>query len=256
MPAHSPGRSANLPRSIVTLLAITMLLLVAAQLPAPPALAGTVSAENYDAFWLWGGVAPQKVLDHARTVYVLQGEVREGRGPDARTDILAQGVSMPRRSDGEIWLVYRAGTLQWTPRIYSVILAQLDRWRRAGNPVVGIQIDFDAGARQLPRYVDFLKDLRARLPDDCKLGITGLLDWSSRVDPQTVNQLKNVVDEVIVQTYQGSQTIEDYAAYLPRLRNLALPFKIGLIQDGQWQAPAYLAEQPWFRGYVVFLRNP
>jgi hypothetical protein len=196
------------------------------------------------------------VLDRARTVYVLQGAVRPGRGPDAQADIVAQGVSMPRRRGGEIWLVYRADTLQWTPRVYAVILAQLRRWRQAGNPVVGIQIDFDAGARYLPRYVDFLTDLRRRLPDDCKLGITGLLDWSSRADPDTVNQLKTVVDEVIVQTYQGRRTIADYTAYLPRLSRLALPFKIGLVQGGEWQPPAYLADQPWFRGYVVFLRNP
>jgi hypothetical protein len=267
------------------LLRIASSLLLATAIPlAQPARADTVRAESYDAFWLWGGVVPQPVLDRARTIYVLQGAVRARRGPDARADIVAQGVSMPRTTtqpatqtagpaashspsqtasqaaipdqDRQIWLVYRADTLQWTPRVYAVVLAQLQRWRTAGNHAVGIQIDFDAGARHLPRYVEFLKDLRTRLPDDCKLGITGLLDWSSRVDPDTVNLLKNVVDEVVVQTYQGRRTIDDYAAYLPRLKNLALPFKVGLIQDGQWQPPPYLADSPWFRGYVVFLRNP
>jgi hypothetical protein len=247
-------------------IASTLLLAVAILLPQP-ARADTVRAESYDAFWLWGGVVPQPVLDRARTIYVLQGAVRARHGATA-SDIVAQGVSMPRATpqsasqaeaptlDRKMWLVYRADTLQWSPRVYAVVLAQLQRWRSAGHPVVGIQIDFDAGARYLPRYVDFLKDLRARLPSDCKLGITGLLDWSSRVDPDTVNQLKNVVDEVVVQTYQGRHTIDDYAAYLPRLSHLALPFKVGLIQNGEWQPPLYLAESPWFRGYVVFLRNP
>jgi hypothetical protein len=37
---------------------------------------------------------------------------------------------------------------------------------------------------------------------------------------------------------------------------LGLPFKIGLIQGGNWDAPRYIATSPWFRGYVVFLQNP
>ena len=64
------------------------------------------------------------------------------------------------------------------------------------------------------------------------------------------------MDEVVVQTYQGRHTIENYSAYLPRVSQLNLPFKIGLIQGGNWDAPSYIAESPWFRGYVVFLQNP
>jgi hypothetical protein len=85
--------------------------------------------------------------------------------------------------------------------------------------------------------------------------ITGLLDWSSRITPGQVNQLRGIVDEVVVQTYQGRHTIENYAAYLPRVTQLNLPFKIGLIQGGSWDAPTYMADNPWFRGYVVFLQN-
>jgi hypothetical protein len=224
-----------------------------AQAPTAPQ---TIRAEDYDAFWLWGGVAPQAVLAQARIVYVLQGQVQARRGHDDETDIVAQGIAVPRLRGGEAWLVYRARTLRWTPRIYAVILAQVQRWRAAGNPVAGLQIDFDARTKYLPQYLAFLRELRGHLPPDLKLGITGLLDWSSRADPDTVNQLKNVVDEVVVQTYQGRHTIADYAAYLPRVSRLALPFKIGVIQGGEWQAPAYLTQSPWFRGYVVFLQNP
>jgi len=37
---------------------------------------------------------------------------------------------------------------------------------------------------------------------------------------------------------------------------MKIPFKIGLIHGGDWRAPPSLAANPWFRGYVVFLRNP
>ena len=223
---------------------------------ASPAFA-TVDAHNYDAFWLWSGVAPQPVLKQAKTLYILQGQINSTRRqPERGVQFIAQGISVPRIRQGEVWVVYRAHTLRWPEPVYTKLLAQVQRWKAAGNPVVGIQIDFDARTQYLHEYADFLKDLRQRLPRDLRLSITGLMDWSSNADPAAIAQLKGVVDEVVVQTYQGRHSIPDYAAYLPRMNRLGLPFKIGLIQGGDWQEPAYLQESEWFRGYVVFLQNP
>lgn len=165
-------------------------------------------------------------------------------------------MSVPRITQGDIWLVYRAHTLRWPDRVYTQLLGQVQRWRDAGNPVIGIQIDFDARTQYLHEYAGFLRDLRQRLPADLRLSITGLMDWSSNADPAAIAQLNGVVDEVVVQTYQGRQSIPDYAAYLPRMNRLGLPFKIGLIQGGEWETPGYLKGSEWFRGYVVFLQNP
>jgi hypothetical protein len=226
-----------------------------AMLLAHPLAAGTVDASKYDAFWLWSGVAPQPVLARARTVYVLQGQIEAQRGDESRVHFTAQRGAIPNLLTTEIWLAYRAHTLHWAPRDYEILLAQLERWRHAGNRVVGVQIDFDAHTLHLQEYLEFLKQLRLRLPPDYRLGITGLMDWSSRVDPDEVNQLRGIVDEIVVQTYQGRHTIENYAAYLPRVSRLNIPFKLGLIQGGDWNAPDYLVKSPWFRGYVVFLQN-
>jgi len=220
---------------------------------------GVVDAADYDAFWLWAGVAPQPVLDRAQTLYLLAGQIappHHGRGAGAGpARLIAQGGATPHIRHGQVWIVYRAHTLDWPPDIYSRLLAELVRWRAAGNPVVGVQIDFDARTRHLDQYAAFLADLRARLPADCRLGVTGLLDWSSQADPQALTALAGVVDEVVLQTYQGRHTIPGYEAYLARLDRVKLPFKIGLVQGGDWTAPAGLAGDPWFRGYVVFLRN-
>ncbi len=217
--------------------------------------AGTVDASKYDAFWLWSGVRPQPVLKQARCVYVLQGQIEAKRGDESQVRFIAQGVAVPHDQPVEVWLAYRVHTLHWTPREYAILLAQLHRWRQAGNKVAGVQIDFDAHTLHLQEYVAFLKQLRGQLPSENRLGITGLLDWSSHADPEEVNQLRGIVDEVVVQTYQGRHTIENYSAYLPRVCRLNLPFKIGLIQGGNWDAPSYIAESPWFRGYVIFLQN-
>jgi hypothetical protein len=140
--------------------------------------------------------------------------------------------------------------------VYGEILARLRRWRTAGNLVIGLQIDFDAHTRRLGEYAQFLADLRARLPADCRLSITGLLDWSSQGDSVALDALGGVVDEVVLQTYQGRHTIPSYQAYMASLGRMTIPFRIGLAEGGDWTAPPGLAANPWFRGYVVFLSNP
>ena len=214
--------------------------------------AGTAQVEDYDAFWLWAGVKPQTVLAQARTLYLLQSEVVPGDPPR----LVAQRPAVPRIDHAEVWMVVRVQTLAWPEPVYAQVLAALARWRASGNTVVGVQIDFDAATRHLDDYAAFLGDLRRRLPPDCRLGITGLLDWSSHGDPAELAALAGVVDEVVLQIYQGRHVIPGYQEYLARLDRLALAFRIGLLQGGEWDAPSALADNPWFRGYVVFLLNP
>jgi hypothetical protein len=226
--------------------------LIAGLLLAPAAHAAPTEAADDDAFFLWAGVRPQPVLKQARSLYLLEGQV-ENSDP---VRLMAQRPALPRVSDTEVWMVVRVETLDWPPAVYAQVLSALTRWRSAGNRVVGLQIDFDAGTRHLERYAAFLADLRQRLPQDCRLGITGLLDWSSHGNPAGLAALAGVVDEVVLQIYQGRRVIPGYAGYLAALDRVAIPFRIGLLQGGDWETPDALAANPWFRGYVVFLVNP
>ena len=237
---------------------LTLLMVVALTLQAcGPAAQRPVNAADYDAFWLWAGVTPQPVLARAKSLYILQGQIGFSPGdPAAKGHLIAQGGAMPRMRAGEVWIVYRAHTLNWPPETYDQILRQWRVWRTNGVPVAGIQIDFDARTRHLDQYQAFLRDLRHRLPAGCKLSITGLLDWSSQGDSTVLNSLNGVVDEIVLQTYQGRRTIPGYQAYLASLSKLTVPFRIGLAQGGEWSAPAALKTNPYFRGYVVFLQNP
>ena len=97
--------------------------------------------------------------------------------------------------------------------------------------------------------------LRRWLPPRYRLGITGLLDWSANGDPRGLDLLAGTVDEAVLQIYQGRHVIPGYAGYLARLGGMRMPFRIGLLQGGEWRTPAILLTNPWFRGYVVFLRN-
>lgn len=219
-------------------------------------VAAPVNAGDHHAFLLWSGVNAQAVLAQASTLYLLQGQITAPRNEREPVAFIAQGMSVTRLPQPGVWIVYRAHTLRWPDSVYRKLLGQVQRWQAAGNTIVGVQIDFDARTRYLNEYVAFLKDLRQRLPAYYKLSITGLLDWSSNASPESIKELNGVVDEVVVQTYQGRQSIPDYGAYLPRLSRLGLPFKIGLIQGGEWRKPAWLSSTPGFLGYVVFLQNP
>lgn len=213
-----------------------------------------VEAGDYDSFFLWAGVRPQPALAAAKRLYLLQGEVQLGDigGP---VHLVSRRPAVPHVSGADVWLVVRAETLAWPAGVYATLDATLARWRAAGNRLVGVEIDFDARTRHLADYARFLADLRRRLPPDCRLGVTGLLDWSANGDPAGLDALAGTVDEVVLQIYQSRHVIPGYGRYLEKLDRLKIPFRVGLLQGGEWLPPPNLARNAYFRGYVVFLRN-
>ncbi|NMN03899.1 MULTISPECIES: hypothetical protein [unclassified Novosphingobium] len=98
-----------------------------------------------------------------------------------------------------------------------------------------------------------MRRLAVALPKRSHLSITGLLDWSAGGDPAQLAQLGSIVDDIVLQTYQGRQTIPGYEAYLASLRRLPFSYRIGLVEGGVWNAPAWLRSDPHFQGYVIFL---
>ncbi len=208
-----------------------------------------VDPAAHDAFFVWAGVKPGPALDRARTIYLLDGEVRHDR-PGVLVPLRPQA---PRLRRADVWLTVRAERLDWGEGVYRRLLADAARWEANGNRLVGVQVDFDAATRGLGRYAEFLADLRRRLPAKYRLSVTGLMDWSANGDPAQFARLKGVVDEVVVQTYQGRRTIPGYAGYMRRLMRLPIPYRIALVEGGEWRAPAGLEQDPEFRGYVVFL---
>ena len=213
---------------------------------------GRVDPRGFRAFFLWAGVRAPAWLGDAEEVYVLSGEVR--RGDPARIAVLRP--QPPRGVSAALWLVIRAERLDWSAADFAQILADLRRWEGMGNQVRGLQVDFDAATRGLAGYATFLADLRRRLPARWRLSITGLMDWSANGDPAALAGLAGVVDELVVQTYQGRATIPGYEAYLARIARLPVPYKVALVEGGEWREPPGLARDPQFRGFVVFLVNP
>ncbi|WP_083961112.1 MULTISPECIES: DUF3142 domain-containing protein [unclassified Dickeya] len=215
----------------------------------------TVNAGRYQAFWLWAAVRPQPVLNQATTLYLHQGEVARRHG---KALFLRQGIPVSTLAVKHLWLTFRIADLHLSETEQRRMLRLWQRWVAAGNHVDGIQLDFDAKSHNLAQYATFLQTLRQQLPPDCRLSVTGLLDWAKTGDIRQLNRLNGVVDELVVQTYQGRNTVENYADYLPALMKLSVPFRLGLVQHGKWdeQWQRRLAASPFYRGEVVFLLNP
>ncbi len=229
---------------------LAALLLLAACGPAGDR--GRVDPARYDSFFLWAGVQPPDYLDRARSLYLLAGEVRMGRGRPRLVSLRAT----PTNARPALWLVVRAERLDWDAPLHAQIARTLARWSAAGNRVEGLQVDFDARTKGLANYGTFLADLRARLPKHYKLSVTGLMDWGANGDPGALRSLVGVVDEVVVQTYQGRSTIPGYEAYFERLARLPVPHRVALVEGGEWTEPPALARDPQFKSYVVFLLAP
>jgi hypothetical protein len=207
-----------------------------------------VDARHYDSFWLWAGVPAPPALKSARTIYLLDGEVR---GSPPR--FVSLRAAVPWTRGPQVWLVVRTDTLDWPNGMIGALGERADLWARAGYRIAGVQIDFDARTRHLDDYANFLRQVRRSLPPRYKLSITGLMDWSANGDPRSLQQLKGVVDEVVIQTYQGRSTIFGYERYFDRMRGFPIPFKVGLVDNGRWIEPNSLPREPNFKGYVVFL---
>lgn len=233
------------------LLAMCLSLVACKKAEGPDTAEQIVDAAQYDAFWLWAGVKPQPELRQAKSIYILDSEYRAASARGLH--ILRPQI--PQIADQDVWLVMRVETLNWDEALYDQLMMRLRQWDTQ-NRLVGLQIDFDAGTDGLSGYADFLRDLRGRLPPRYRLSITGLMDWAANGDMNDLTALGGTVDEIVIQTYQGRETVADYQDYFRRVDGLKIPFRIGLVQGGKWSAPENLESNPHFKGYVVFLLNP
>lgn len=233
----------------MTLRQVVAVLLAAVLAGCKPAPAAHVTVAGHDAFFVWPGVRPPPEVARAKTLYLLDGEVR----PDSNARLIVLRPAAPRIARSDVWLVIRLERLDWQPQLTRTVMVELERWHGAGSRVVGLQLDFDAGTRGLDRYAAFLRDIRQQLPRRYRLSVTGLLDWSAHGDPAALARLAGTVDEVVIQTYQGRRTIPGYETYLAGLSRLPFPYRVGVVEGGEWREPSGLARDPHYRGTVVFL---
>ncbi|MCR2833145.1 DUF3142 domain-containing protein [Parerythrobacter lacustris] len=187
-------------------------------------------------------------MAQAEAVYLLWGELQRGDP----TRIVAMRRTVPTARTGELWLVVRADRLDWSEAAYGQLFDAARSWDRDGR-LTGVQIDFDSSTGELRNYAAFLADIRNRLPRNLKLSATGLMDWPANASEADLAAMRGALDEIVIQTYAGTTTIPEYPRYLAAAKRLRMPYRVAVVEDGEWAAPEHLASDPDFRGYVVFL---
>lgn len=242
MATHAGRRSSDITGRVG--LALTLALAMAASSADSP----IVDPAAYAAFYLWSGVEPHSAVARADAVYLLWGELRR----DDPRRIVALRRTAPSGPVGELWLVVRAERLDWGEDAYLQLLEAARRWSRAGN-LRGIQVDFDASTGALGNYAAFLTGIRARLPAGLALSATGLMDWPAHADDADLTAMRQALDEIVIQTYRGRTTISDYPRYLATTARLQMPYRVALMEGGEWQPPPHLEADRFFQGFVVFL---
>ena len=109
---------------------------------------------------------------------------------------------MPAARD--YWLVYRYER-QGVPgqpaavQLAGEISSLLAEARERNLHVVGIQLDIDSPTSLLPRYAEFLSEVRKDLPAGFEISITALLDWFR--SGTAINDVIKQVDEFVPQFY-------------------------------------------------------
>lgn len=145
-------------------------------------------------------------------------------------------TAMLKQDGRPLWLVVRIdGQLMQLDEatIYARLQQQLQRWQVAGLPVIGVEIDHDAATVRLPRYQQFLHQLRQRLPSSLQLGITALPAWiGSPALPGVLQQVDSSVLQVhaVLSLTQGlfdgrlaQEWTRQYARLSPKPFRIALP---------------------------------
>lgn len=235
-------------RSAARLLVILALSVIAGSGASALPEIGRVSPQAYQHFWLWPGLQIPAGLTIQR-LYVLTASLNR------RGEIVHYRQTPPRlRKVGEVVLVIRLEKLANAAQIAALAQRELAAWRLAGNPVRGIQIDFDSGTTALDNYAQFLRALRHEMEPATWLSVTGLMDWGN-AQPVDLRQLAGAVDEIVFQTYQGRSTLPGYQVYLEKLAALGVPYRVGVVEGGEFSADAHgkLQADARFEGYVVFL---
>jgi hypothetical protein len=202
-------------------------------------------------YWLWPGA---RIPEHAHIhrLYLLQGvfSARANRfvdqGENART----------LKNIKELMLVYRLDALQSPSVLMQQVYLDLQAWKDRGNNLVGLQLDFDSTTGDLALYEDFLREIRDQLPACYQLSITGLMDWIN-YSPGSLHL--DFLDEVVLQTYQGTQSVANLDLYLAKLVKQGAPFatsfKLGFVEGASLSEVllAQISDNPDFCGCVTFL---
>src|SRR5579883_327655 len=234
------------------LLEATLLLISSLSLSGCVVLSSQPAAARWTTgFWFWQGssIDPSYSGETLDVVFVQVGTIRKETWP-AYVRSAANPAerwhaygALPRELPParECWLVFRHAN-QGVPdiQVASDVAAEITRlqaeaWERHLH-VVGVQLDIDSPTSALPRYAEFIRDIRRGLPKEMQVSITALLDWFR--NGTAIREVIAQVDEFVPQFYDlgdpaagGEAAIAariDAAHWGPIFNHFRKRFRIGI----------------------------
>ncbi len=200
------------------------------------------------AVWLWAGVPPSQVPEHARTVYVYQGVIVERGG----------AVTVERRgvhpNGGDARAIVPVVRISGRPPARDVarhLVAVAGAWEARGRLVPMVQIDHDAPSHRLGAHADFVAAVRGHLPRRYALSVTGLADWLVASRREDLLRLGRAADEIVFQLYHDRHPVPHVERYDAALAAFEAPFRVGLVPG--MEPPRRAMRSRHWRGAVVFL---
>lgn len=208
---------------------------------------------NTTSYWVWAGINDSDV-PVSDVYYIYQGIIKIDSRQNQYT---RKGLYPSRLKSQSIFLVYRLeGELPTSKDLVDLFLMHAAQWEKHDLKVKGIQLDFDSATSKLLSYNEFLQNLKMQLPNKYLISITGLADWLIYGDRSILGTIKNNVDEIIFQLYQGRNHFRDIHRYISALRNLNIDFKVGLlINEPHQEYLTLLKDNRFFNGVVYFVQK-
>lgn len=205
------------------------------------------------AYWLWAGLTAKDAPPNSE-LYVFQGTLTT-HGDSVSYERL--GLYPHPLKCSKLYLVYRLeNSLPACSSLLAVFDSRVKHWQRHKVPVRGLQLDFDSPTAKLPEYARFLEDLRAKLPAEYALSVTGLGDWASSGSPEAMKRIAASTDEIVFQLYQGRQPLPEIEKLAGELFQYPHPFRVGLVHGfPEPRAISALTANRSYRGIVYFLRR-
>ncbi|UXI67742.1 DUF3142 domain-containing protein [Tahibacter amnicola] len=140
-------------------------------------------------------VAPSRDLFHQYRVLGLQWG-SDGRWVKSRADLATLAAS--KRAVAVVMRIEGTAPLAIAADAAGQLRALLAEWRIAGIRVSGIEFDHDCATSQLTVYAQWLRTVRASLPEAMPIGITALPTWRTATELDGVLQ---AVDYSVLQVH-------------------------------------------------------
>ncbi len=205
-------------------------------------------------FWFWEGSSLDPAYSGATldVLFVQVGTLRSDRDGRAGADPAERWYTYGRWPDQmpaarDYWLVYRyerqgVPSLAAAGKLAGEIYSLQAEARQRNLHLVGIQLDIDSPTSGLPRYAEFLSEVRKGLPAGFEISITALLDWfraGTAIDgviqqvDEFVPQFYDIGDPAVFHRESAIAARLDAAHWGPVFNRFHKRFRIGISSFGR-----------------------